>query len=681
MLQPVFDAIARRDAAAALPLALAAAAAEPESAAAQHALAAAQQLAGDLEAAEATLEAALERHPEHAGLHVARAHLAWARRQPEQVRGALQQALEQNPNQLQAYLVGVHLALAEGRPEAAAAQLKLAQRIDPEHPTVLLAEGHLALLGGQHDRAIACLTRGLQNDPEDALTLASLGLAFLLSGRWAFAEQTLRRALERQPERLPLRWALFEALRQQGQLDAVVEQLEAILQRQPEQRRALALRVDAELRSGRPQPALAAFARLLSLRPARQAELEPAFELLLAAGLGGELRQAYEHELAARSDADPLWAGRLRLASDSHDHERLVQAWLQALPGSAAAWAEQARLREQAQQLEAAEQAADAALERQPGLWSALQIKLRALLRRDPAALLSLTDALLARSHDRLGRRLALNFRGLALDRLQRYPEAAQAYRDAGQIVLEGAILPPMVARPPVTSDAALDAAAPRLLWGPPGSRVAEVAVMLRIDPQLAVLDDRFGAAPRPDGLWPPRSDGQCVDAASWAATLSGAGIDPGQAIDWLPHWDGRIDAALPAARLLAVIADPRDLWLNFVAFGGPQAWQVPAAEVVARWLAAQLEMLIERQQQWPQQTLLLGADALQRAPGECAGRIADFYALPQALPEIDPAPVRIGLGALPRCFPAGHWRHYQQACENEFALLAPLAARLGFAD
>ena len=41
------------------------------------------------------------------------------------------------------------------------------------------------------------------------------------------------------------------------------------------------------------------------------------------------------------------------------------------------------------------------------------------------------------------------------------------------------------------------------------------------------------------------------------------------------------------------------------------------------------------------------------------------------------PAPPAVG----PPHFPAGHWRHYAKALAEPFALLAPVAKRLGYPE
>ena len=55
---------------------------------------------------------------------------------------------------------------------------------------------------------------------------------------------------------------------------------------------------------------------------------------------------------------------------------------------------------------------------------------------------------------------------------------------------------------------------------------------------------------------------------------------------------------------------------------------------------------------------------------GEAAQRIEQALGLESPLPGV------FGPG---QRLPAGHWRHYRESLAEEFALLAPVAARLGY--
>lgn len=677
MLQAIHEAIARRDADEALALAAQAVAAQPQQADAYHALAVARQFAGDLAGAGAALEQAIQLAPERADLHVARAALAVAQSDKPAADAALAQAVQQDPNRLSAYLLAAHLALAAGKTDEVEQQLKLARRIDPEHPGVLTVEGNLALLGGDHARAISLLTLASQRAPRDSLALTSLGMAFLAADNAAFAEQALRRALQLQPAELRLHWALVESLARQDRIDDLLTALAALLDLAPQNAKAHAMRVHAQLATEAFEDATVSARRWLSSGKLSWAELDVLAGYFLHAGQAERVAPLFDEALQADADQEALW--HFRHSMVAHDPARALEVmarWQIAMPASAALLGVMAMDAEQSGRLDEAEQLADRALAAQPGLLSSMLVKLRALLRRDPAALLGFCDEIGAHASSDFGRRLGLLWKGLAHAKLAQYSEAAACWTRVARIAPAGTPFP----EPQAWADRgqAEDPEAACLLWGPPGSRLNELTGMLRQVPGLSVIDDRFGAGPRPDGLWPPRQDGQIVDRGGWQRFIRSYGVDPLTAIDVLPHWDGRVDAALGRSRLVAVIADPRDLLLNALVYAGPQTWATPDIDRLAIWLGDTLGALADRVAAWPDQTLLVDAAALWSDPASVAARVQAFLGLPSVPPSQGLQASRQGIEGTPSCFPPGTWRHYAEAFAVPFARLQPLCARLG---
>jgi hypothetical protein len=335
-------------------------------------------------------------------------------------------------------------------------------------------------------------------------------------------------------------------------------------------------------------------------------------------------------------------------------------------------------LDEAAGHLDEAESGAGTVLAKQPGHAGAAKIMLRALLRRDPEAALAMAERFAAESPSDFGKRFGTVWRGFALDRLGRYGEAAACWKRSAELAEGPRAFPGIAPLAPAGNDDG--GSAPRLLWGPPGSRVVEVVGLLRRVPGLPLLDDRWGQSPRDDGLWPPRADGLTAGSADWRRILEGAGIAPSEAIDWLPHWEGRIDAALANNRLAAVIADPRDLLINAMVFGGPQPWAAPQRSELVAWFALALGVLADRLEQAPERTLLIRAEALLTSPELVAADLQAFFGLPLLPPSEGLDAARVGIGGVPTCFPPGRWRDYATSFAEEFARLAPLASRLGFA-
>jgi hypothetical protein len=159
---------------------------------------------------------------------------------------------------------------------------------------------------------------------------------------------------------------------------------------------------------------------------------------------------------------------------------------------------------------------------------------------------------------------------------------------------------------------------------------------------------------------------------------LREGGVDPGTAIDWLPYYDGRVASQLPDARLLAVIDDPRDLLLNWMAFGAPQG-MAPAPEVAATWLAARLQGVVSRIEAGDAALCRIDSTDLLRDPDAAAARVQAFLGLGDGLPVERLLQARTGIGGLPTAFEPGHWRAYAEPLAAAFARLQPLATQLGY--
>jgi tetratricopeptide (TPR) repeat protein len=677
MLQTALDALARRDAAAALAAAQAAVAAEPDRAEAHHALGAALQLGGQLDEAAAAFDRAIELAPQQAGYHIARAALALGQRDLGTAETSLGNAIVQDPNALSAYVMSAHMALSRGQLEQAAEQLALARRVNPGHPLTLSVEGSLALARGEHEAAQRALHRAAELAPDEPLVLSSLALAYLATGNLSFAAQSLRRALQAQPDALNLRWLLVQTLRRLEHHNELATELEPLLAHDPVNWRALCLLGDARLRLGALDAAQDAYRRALASPRAPLQAADAVASVLTSVGQVELARQLLDEQLETRPDDDSAWQRRLALVeAEPQAVSAFVERWLQAIPDSPLARQARAGLLEQLGELDAAEAAADEALARQPLLPGAGLVKLRAGLRKAPESALAVADALLASPLDPFAQRVFKTLRGHALDRLGRHREAADEWLACVDLGEPAAELP--APRPPVIGATDADGIEPRLLWGLPGSRIGAVVALLRSLPELHVLDDRFSPGPRPDGLWPPREDGSLSDSRQWKGMLERRGLAAEQVIDWLPQWDEAIASALPQARLLVVLDDPRDLLLNWLAFGAPQT-SAPAPAAAAAWLAQVLEPLAQRLEASDLRVARIGGQTLAEEPGAAAERCQAFFALP-ACPQVDAlAAAERSLGDVPVAFPAGHWRHYAEPLAEAFARLAPIATRLGY--
>jgi tetratricopeptide (TPR) repeat protein len=673
MLQTVHDALARRDAAAALAAARAATEAAPQDPAAHQALGLALQLAGDAEGAVRALDRAIALAPEQPQYHLARAGLALGSRDLDAAGAAIGAAVAQNPNTLGAYVLAAFVALGRGQLDEARAQHRLAARVAPEHPLTRCVEANLALAAGDPATAQRLLHGALRDAPEEPLLLSSLALAYSAGGSHAFAEQALRRGLQLQPDDLNLRHMLIATLREQQHFDRIAPELEAVLERAPGDWLSAARLGELKLAAGGGGEGAGAVERVLAAEGS-DGGLAMVADRLLAHGQAEAGRALFDAFLARTPQREALWQGRMLLAGDDPAAlQAQLERWLAALPESPLALQTRATLREQAGDLDGAASDATAALARDGALLGAQLVMLRRELACDQEALLRRLDALAATPLAADGRSLLHMFRGLALDRLGRHAEAAASWSDAaGPLPPE----PPAGVAPAAGADGGADAVVPQLLWGPPGSRVRDLVRLLR--GQVPLLEDRFGRSPRGDGLGPFRPDGQMAAVADWAALLRSLGVDPARAVDWLPFLDGAVADRLAPARVLAAIDDPRDLLLNWLAFGSPLG-AAPAPLAAADWLQRRLGPVVARIEAGDPQLCRIDAALLDDEPERAAQQVAEHLGLDTAPPAERLRAARTGLGGVPTAFAAGHWRHYANALAEPFARLAPLARRLGY--
>jgi len=697
MLDTVLSALRGGDYAAAAEAARAVIAAEPERAEAHHLLSLSLRQLGDRSGAEAALEQALVLAPERAALHVSRAMLAAQRADFPGARSAFGAALQHDPNQLMAYLGLAELALAAGDTAQAEEHLRYAERVNDEHPHVEVMRAQVLLARGQSEAAVKLLTGTAQRMPEDPMVLGALGLAFLAQRHYAFAEQTLRRALERQPQAQQLRFALCHALLAQGRRDEAADAVEALIAARPNDPRALTLQGQIAAERGQLEIAIASLGTSLRLHPAQPHALDALLGCWLQRGEAAAAVEFIEALLAAQPRHDFAWNALVALQrSDVAAADAAAARWRQARPDSAAAAEIAAQTAEAVRDFTRADAAAEAAVALHPAAIGAQLVLARSAIRAGAGerAVARLQPHYEAATSTQL-RRLLAAWLGRASDAAGRCEEAigfwCAAHADAGANVP----LPPFEPVPPLTlavsaAPSAPAGEAPVLLWGAPGSGVDGVAALLAGQGQRALLTDRFGPNPRLDALQElglnRRRDADAHAVADafvqrWQEGLAGYGLAPAQVIDWLPLFDAQwlpvLQRGLPQARLLLALADPRDMLLNWLAFGSPEG--LPAADplAAAQWLARVLEHSAAALEQSALPVLALRAEQLAGAPAQAAADVAAFLALdpPPALDRLQQQ--QTGAGDLPNRLPAGSWRRYERVLNEPFALLAPIARRL----
>lgn len=701
MLDSVLSALRSGDFAAAESAARQWLAQQPAEPQAEHLLGMSLEAQGDLDGADAAFARALALSPERADTHVARALLAARRRDAAGARSGLDRAIAHDPNSLVAYLSLAQLALAGGDTAEAERQLRIAERINAQHPHLLALHAQVLLLRGQGDTALSVLTRAVAVAPDDALVQGVLGLTLLALGRHAFAEQALRNALALQPNATALRHALLRSLLAQERRDEAAIEVGVLLRETPHDAAALALQGQLAQQRGEVGIARESYERSLLSRP-HGGVLAALAALVRNEDDAVAFDATLERVVAAHPHFEPAWVALLgRARGDGLRSATLAERWYTA-SASIAATELLAQVSEARGEYGHAAELAQQAVARDATRTSAQIVLARNAMRDgDAAAAVARLQPLLAAAKDPAHRRALLGWLGFALDQHGDHAAAATAWREGQGLAPSPAPRPTLDTTPELVDAAlarAVDADAthgtpgPALLWTPPGSSPELAAALLREVDGLQLTVDRFSPRPREDDFRVPEAIDlfpatleSSADAftGAWRAALEQRGHTAAATLDWLPHFDRRtlpmLRAGAPTTRVVAVLRDPRDLLLNWLAFSSPQHYDIRDAAAAGHWLAAALDTAVRLRESNLLATLVL-RDGI--ATGDMAGAadaVARFLTL-DATP--DPAAaqrLRNGALGLPTAFPDGHWRHYRDALAEAFAPLHPVAARLGY--
>lgn len=680
MLQDVMTALRAGDAATALATATRWSTAEPQNADALFWLAQARGAAGDVAGAGEALDRALAVAPQRADLLTLRGYLDLQGRDLAKAEASLSGALAQDPNQFPAYIALAHLALARGDRADAERHVAFAKRIEPEHPRVLLLDAMLAAAQpGQAERVLPLLTAAAERAPSDPLVLSALGMAFLERQHFAFAEQTLRKALALTAASPALNAPLIIALDAQGKRDEALAVAETWVAQTGEPA-AHWNRAQLRLSAGQVEGARADLDAVLAAFPQHVQAFELAMQLLGQA----EGQDAVMAALEARVAADPGFALAWRLLLNLQPIDAapaLVQRWLEATPDHPAALDVAATLAEREGRQGDALAYAERALAAEPRLREAALLRARATALLTPEAAVARMEALLAAATTPEQARSLSGWQAHALHRAGRVDEALRAW---GRMWMGGPAfgMPLPNPEPATKATPAADGGAGRLLWGPPGSRVERVHAALIPVGRNRLMIDRFRQPMRDDGFNPLRAapdHAMAGTAARWRAPLEAMGLEPATLIDALPFWDGWTQATLHGTTLVAVLRDPRDLLLNWMAWGSAAGFAFPSPAVAAAWLHRQLDQLLAAEAANPSQVIRIDADLLDRDPAALAAQLTAAFGL-EAAPDIEAA---VALAKAPNGGPtdfvAGTWRQYAEPMKALFVPLGEMAVRLGY--
>lgn len=659
----------------------------PDDPTAHRLLATALGASGDADGARAAVQRALALAPEDADLHFLHAGLLLGSDRRAEAGQALSTSVGLDPNKLGAYILQAQLALGRNDLDEVERVVRVAARIAPDHPGLQAVKGTLAQRRGDPDEAIRMLSQAAARAPDEPQLRMALGFAYLAKGHLAFAEEAFRGVLKSVPGGRQLHALLAQLQLRQGRPRDAADELAPLLADSALATPGLQrFAGELELAAGRPERALPMLRQALAAVPADRRLLTAIVEAWRRTGDVEDARRTLDAALASAPEVDMLWRARLGFAEGPDVASALIERWLQARPQSVAALEDALAMYAAKGDLAAAEDVARKIVALEPGHTAAELRLVDAAMRDAPTQAVAHIERLLLQAGAVENQRLLRAWLGLAHDRAGNREQAVALWSTL-QAETAPQRLPLPMASPPRTCPPRVEPepGAPEVgfLVGAPGSLVENVAMVLSTTVE-AFRSTRFGPQPPLDLLQaystPARLDaGELAPAdvvASWRALLP-VSSRPGEILDWLLWWDNAFAAVLreclPHATLLVALRDPRDMLLDWLAFAGPVPLAMPSTRVGAAWLAQALDHVATlHEQDLVPHTLLRMDDLVDDASG-----LADALsaALDMPMPQLQP-------GALgPRHFAPGHWRNYAGVLADEFALLAPVAARLGYPE
>lgn len=687
MYDTILDALRRGAVADALIAAEALVAGRPDDTQALRWLSTAQMQGGQPEAALATIDRAIALAPDNADLHLARAGVLVGSRRNEDAQAALSQATVLDPNQFTAYLIQGQLALGRGDLDDAERLARLAARVAPDHPQLAAINGMVMLRRGDADGALKVVTAAMNVAPDDVQLRYALGFIHMGLGHWAFAEQAFRGVVEKVPGSDSLRSLIADLIRRQGRPADAADELAPLvaINNAPALHRYIG---HLRLAAGQNDEALAALRIALAGQPRDRETVLAIIEAWRRLGAQDDARNTLDAALATTADVHDLWLARLLFETvGSAEARTVVERWISAMPQHAPALEAQMSVLDASGDHDAAEDVARRIIELEPGRASGEQRLVEGLLQRDPAAAIARVGELASKADDPDQQHSLRSWQAFVCDRAGHYAEAV-----AGWTALAHAMAPsrlPLwsrteapVAWPPRAVQPDGPAVRPFLVWGPPGTVVESLAGVLGYITD-EFRGDRYLPQPPNDGFQNYRtaealSTGELSADAflrGWRDALPARGVQDGRVIDWLLLWDNAFLTALrpqlPQGCLLLAVRDPRDAFLDWLAFGAPAPLALDDLQHGAAWLAGLFDQMADLHEEDLYAHRLIRMDDIKDDAGAVSA------ALGAALEVQLPVPPSSGA----RRFPAGHWRHYAEVLAGPFAALTPVAVRLGYPE
>jgi tetratricopeptide (TPR) repeat protein len=691
MQERIFAALQRGANAEALSMARVAVAEAPHDARAHALLAHAERANGETVAAQHAIARAVLLAPEDADLHFQRAGFLLAEHKLDEAQAALARSIHLDPNQFPVYILQAQMAIGRGDIDEAERLQRSAARLSPDHAWAKTLEGMIALRRGDGARAQSLLTRAAEQMPDDLQVLYALGFAHLDQQQFAFAEQAFRKIIDASPAMHGLRGLLADVLLQQQRPDEALEVLQPLLDDPATATPALKrMTAELELVMGRHESAIQRLREALAEDPRDARAWSLAAEIWRRTGDAADAHATLDAALEKHPETARLWQLRLAFEPEAGDGAKaVVDRWLAATPDHVLALEAAMHLHEARGDTEAVDALAQRIIELEPGRTSAEMRVLDRKIRDQPEAAIAHVQGLIAQARDDEARRGLMPWLGYAQDRAGQYGEAALTWTalNAGQAAARW----PLTRPGPATADwpdaaTAVPGTPPvAYLWGLPGSGVEKVAAVIGFA-GYPLCADRFAPNPPQDPLQNPDTiaalnDGTLLPErmlAEWRAALPARGIRDGIIIDWLPFWDNALLKMLrplqPGAIVMIALRDPRDMLLEWLAFGSTMPYGIDSPTDAALWMARQLQHVVALREENLHLHKIVMTDHAMANLEAFAADIGGGLGLEEI--QVPPA---AAMG--PQRFAFGHWRQYAKPLAEPFALLSQVAQALGYPE
>lgn len=694
MQERIFAALRRGANAEALTLARVAVAEAPHDAHAYALLAHAERANGDQVAAQHAIARAVLLAPEDANLHFQRAGFLLNDHKLSEAQAALTRTLDLDPNQFPAYILQAQMAIGRGEIDEAERLQRSAARLSPDHVWVKTLEGMIALRRGDGARAQTLLIRAAEQMPDDLQVLYALGFAHLNQRQFAFAEQAFRKIIDLSPAMHGLRGLLADLLLQQQRPDEALEVLQPLLDNPATATPALKrMTAELEMAMGRQESAIQRLREALAEDPRDARAWSLAIEIWRRTGDVADARTTLDTALERHPEAARLWQLRLAFEPEGGDGAMaVVDRWLAAMPEHVLALEAAMHLHEARGDTDAVDALAQRIIAIEPGRSSAEMRVLDRMIRDRPEDAIAHIEGLIAKAGDDEAKRGLMPWLGYAQDRAGRYDEAAGTWiaLNASEATARWPLTSPGPAGPvggvwPDAATAVPGTPPVAYLWGAPGSGVEKVAAVIG-HAGYPLRADRFAPNPPQDPLQNPDTiaalnDGKLTPErllAEWRAALPARGIRDGIVVDWLPFWDNAFLKMLrplqPGAIVMVALRDPRDMLLEWLAFGSSMPYGIASPIDAALWMARQLQHVVALRKDNLQPHKIVATDHALTNVEAFAAEVGGGLGLEEI--RVPPAEA---LGT--QRFAFGHWRHYAKPLAEPFALLSQVAQTLGYPE